>query len=58
MSRVDNVLDLKITLVTIMHRRFNLSWDSLSELLDEYSILSLIDVSYEQFCSMVRKVFF
>lgn len=55
MSRAENVLDFKITVMKIMQEGFNLSGIELSNLLEEYNILPFLDVGYEYFCSMGEK---
>lgn len=51
MSREDNVLDLKIVLINEMLKRYKLSIEKMSELIEKYFLLEYIDVCYESFCS-------
>lgn len=52
MSRRDNVLDMQITLVSVMSEYWKIDYDRLSDILEKYHVLEYIDVCYEYFNSM------
>lgn len=52
MTRSDNVLSMQLTLIDVMKNAWKLSYERLSDLLIEYSILEYIDTCYEYFNSM------
>ena len=52
MTRQDNVLNMQITLVSIMADIWKISFKRLSFILEKYNVLEYIDVCYEYFNSM------
>lgn len=52
MTRMDNVLDMQITIANCMKQEWNIDFGRVSELLDKYDLLSYIDICYEEYNSM------
>lgn len=52
MSRTDNVLNMQITIANCMKREWKLDFCEVSELLEQYDLLSYIDICYEEYNSM------
>ena len=52
MTSESDILGLKIVIINEMHRRWKISYDKLSDLIDEYEVLPYIEVSYDYFNSM------
>lgn len=52
MTRADNVLNMQITIANCMKQEWNIDFDEVSDLLDQYDLLSYIDICYEKYNSM------
>lgn len=52
MSRKDNVLNMQITIVNCMKQEWGIEFSKISDLLDQYDLLSYIDTCYEEYNSM------
>lgn len=45
-------LGMKITLTNVIKERYNFTWEEVSNFLEKYQVLELIDISYEMYCSI------
>ncbi len=52
MTRDDNVLNMQITIANCMRKEWNLDFRKISDLFDQYDLLSYIDTCYEEYNSM------
>ena len=52
MTRKDNVLNMQITIVNCMKQEWGIDFSKISDLLDQYDLLSYIDTCYEEYNSM------
>lgn len=52
MSRLQNVLNMQITIANCMKQEWNMDFSQVSDFLDKYDLLSYIDVCYEEYNSM------
>lgn len=52
MTRDDNVLNMQITIANCMRQEWNLDFRKISDLFDQYDLLSYIDTCYEEYNSM------
>lgn len=52
MTRADNVLNMQITIANCMKQEWNVDFSEISDLLDQYDLLSYIDACYEEYNSM------
>lgn len=55
MGRTDQVLNMQITIANCMKQEWNIDFSKVSDLLDEYDLLSYIDACYEEYNSMGMK---
>ena len=54
MTRADNVLNMQITIANCMKQEWGVDYGIVSDLLDEYDLLSYIDICYEEYNTMGR----
>ncbi|MCI8697406.1 DUF3791 domain-containing protein [uncultured Acetatifactor sp.] len=52
MTRADNVLNMQITIANCMKQEWGVDYGIVSDLLDEYDLLSYIDICYEEYNTM------
>lgn len=52
MTRADNVLNMQITIANCMKQEWGVDYSIVSDLLDEYDLLSYIDICYEEYNTM------
>lgn len=52
MTRDDNVLNMQIAIANCMRQEWNLDFHKISDLFDQYDLLSYIDTCYEEYNSM------
>lgn len=52
MTRAENVLNMQITIANCMKREWNIDFNKVSDLMEQYDLLSYIDVCYEEYNSM------
>lgn len=52
MTRNDNVLNMQITIANCMKQEWNINYSKVSDLLDQYDLLSYIDTCYEEYNTM------
>ena len=52
MTRADNVLNMQITIANCMKQEWGVEYGNVSDLLDEYDLLSYIDICYEEYNTM------
>ena len=52
MTRTDNVLNMQITIANCMKQEWGIDYGVVSNLLDEYDLLSYIDICYEEYNTM------
>ena len=52
MTRADNVLNMQITIATCMKQEWGVDYGIVSDLLDEYDLLSYIDICYGEYNTM------
>lgn len=52
MSRLDNVLNMQITIANSMKEMWNIDYGKVSDLLEKYDLLPYIDLCYEEYNSM------
>ena len=52
MTRKDNVLNMQITIANCMKQEWGVDYGIVSDLLDEYDLLSYIDICYEEYNTM------
>lgn len=52
MTRDDNVLNMQITIANCMKQEWGIDYCMVSNLLDEYDLLSYIDICYEEYNTM------
>jgi len=51
-TRADNVLNMQITIANCMKQEWGVDYGIVSDLLDEYDLLSYIDICYEEYNTM------
>ena len=52
MTRADNVLNMQITIANCMKQEWGIDYGVVSNLLNEYDLLSYIDICYEEYNTM------
>ena len=52
MTRADNVLNMQITIANCMKQEWGVDYGIVSDLVDEYDLLSYIDICYEEYNTM------
>ena len=52
MTRADNVLNMQITIANCIKQEWGVDYGIVSDLLDEYDLLSYIDICYEEYNTM------
>lgn len=52
MTRANNVLNMQITIANRMKQEWNMDFCKVSDFLDQYDLLTYIDICYEEYNSM------